>query len=85
MRLLPGNLLDLTPTEFEILRCLAQAEGRVVTFEDIVFQVQGIRTHRDEARRMLSSHLSNLRVKLQAAGCQDCMVNSRGRGYFLKA
>jgi DNA-binding response OmpR family regulator len=78
-----GKLLELTPTEFEILYCLAQGQGRVVTFEEIVFRLQGIRAERDEARTMLSTHLSNLRAKLREAGCEEYLVNSRGHGYYI--
>jgi len=78
-----GKLLELTPTEFEIVYCLVQAQGRVVTFEEIVFRLQGVRAERDEARTMLSTHLSNLRTKLREAGCEEYLVNSRGHGYYV--
>jgi DNA-binding response OmpR family regulator len=78
-----GKPLELTPTEFEILYSLVQAQGKVVTFEEIVLRLQGIRTERDEARTMLSTHLSNLRAKLREAGCEDYLVNSRGHGYYI--
>lgn len=75
--------LDLTPTEFELLTYLAHAQGRVVAFEELVYQLQGIQAPRDEARSMLSTHLSNLRAKLREAGGEDYIINSRGYGYFL--
>jgi DNA-binding response OmpR family regulator len=78
-----GKPLELTPTEFEILYCLVQAEGRVVTFEEIVFRLQGVHAERDEARTMLSTHLSNLRAKLRDADCEHYLENSRGHGYFI--
>ncbi len=81
--LFQGKPLELTPTEFEILYSLVQAQGRVVTFEEIVLRLQGIRAERDEARTMLSTHLSNLRAKLREAGCEDYLVNSRGHGYYI--
>jgi DNA-binding response OmpR family regulator len=82
--LFQGHLLELTPTEFEILYHLVQAEGRVVTFEDIAFRVRGIHAERDEARTMLSSHFANLRSKLRQAGGGDYLVNRRSSGYFIK-
>lgn len=85
MAIYQDNPLELTPTEFEILYCLMQAAGRVVTFEDIAFRLQGIRLERDEARTLLSTHLSNLRGKLRVAGCEDYVKNSRGSGYFIDA
>jgi DNA-binding response OmpR family regulator len=81
--LFQGKPLELTPTEFEILYSLVQGQGKVVTFEEIVLRLQGIRTERDEARTMLSTHLSNLRAKLRDAGCENYLVNSRGHGYYI--
>ncbi|NDJ85621.1 MAG: response regulator transcription factor [Chloroflexi bacterium] len=81
--LFKGRILELTPTEFDILYALVQAAGRVVTFEDIVFRLQGVRTERDEARSMISTHISNLRNKMRDAGCEHYLHNSRGHGYFV--
>ena len=78
-----GTLLELTPTEFEILYCLAQAGGRVVAFEEIAFRLRGIRMERDEARTLLSSHFTNLRSKLREAGGDDYLMNSRSHGYYM--
>lgn len=81
--LFQGRLLELTPTEFEILYCLMQAGGRVVTFEEVAFRLRGVHMERDEARTMLSSHLTNLRAKLRDEGCEHYVVNSRSNGYLI--
>ncbi len=81
--LFQGKLLELTPTEFEILYCLVQAGGRVVSFEEIAFRLRGVRMERDEARTMLSSHFTNLRAKLREAGGDDYLMNSRSHGYYI--
>jgi DNA-binding response OmpR family regulator len=81
--LFQGRLLELTPTEFEILYCLAQAGGRVASFEEIAFRLRGVRMDRDEARTMLSSHFTNLRAKLREAGGEDYLMNSRSHGYYI--
>ncbi len=78
-----GKLLELTPTEFEILYTLVQASGRVVTYEEIAFRLRGIHMERDEARTMLSSHFTNLRAKLRDVGGEDYLMNSRSNGYFI--
>lgn len=78
-----GEVLELTPTEFEILYCLMQAGGRVVTFEEIAQHLRGVALERDEARTMLSSHVTNLRAKLAEAGCRDYLMNSRANGYYI--
>jgi DNA-binding response OmpR family regulator len=78
-----GRSLDLTPTEFEILASLIQVQGALVTFEEIVLRAQGLSVERDEARVMLSTHMSNLRAKLRLAGCEQYLKNRRGVGYFI--
>jgi DNA-binding response OmpR family regulator len=83
--LFQGKLLELTPTEFEILYTLVQAGGRVVAFEEIAFRLRGVRMERDEARTMLSSHFTNLRAKLREAGGEDYLMNSRSNGYFINS
>jgi len=78
-----GMPIDLTPTQFQILRLLAESAGHIVTVEDIVFHIQGVYVSRTEARRMITAHLTNLRAKMQKAGCDHYLVNVRGRGYML--
>lgn len=78
-----GEPLDLTPTEFDILSYLIEARGRVVTFEEIALRLQGVQLERDEARSMISTHISNLRHKLQKAGAAHYLMNSRGHGYYI--
>jgi DNA-binding response OmpR family regulator len=75
------ELLDLTPTEFGIMRTLAQAGGRTLSFDEIVAEVHGYQTNRDEARRLLASHIRNLRRKLGYAA--EYLHNVRGVGYYL--
>jgi PAS domain S-box-containing protein len=77
------QVLELSPSEYEILRQLARAGGQVVPFEELSRHVQGANVGRAQARRMLSAHLSNLRAKLRDAGCESYLVNRRGVGYFL--
>lgn len=79
-----GQVLPLSPTEFNILRCLVRARGHVVTFEEIVRQVQHVTLSRHQARSALSAHISNLRAKLTAAGCTDYLMNRRGLGYYIE-
>ncbi len=79
-----GKPLELTPTEYEILHSLMQIQGKVLTFEEIAFTVQGMRMDRNEARIMLSTHLSNLRMKMAKAGCGAYLANKRGTGYYLR-
>jgi DNA-binding response OmpR family regulator len=75
------TLLDLTPTEFAIMRTLAQAGGRALSFDEIVSDVHGYQADRDEARHLLASHIRNLRRKLGDAA--EYLHNVRGVGYYL--
>ncbi len=77
-----GNgILDLTATEFAIMRTLAEAGGRTLSFDEIVAEVHGYQANRDEARHLLASHIRNLRRKLGAAA--EYLHNVRGVGYYL--
>jgi two-component system, OmpR family, response regulator len=76
-----GDLLDLTPTEFAIMRTLSEAQGRTLSFDEIVAEVHGYQAERDEARHLLASHIRNLRRKLGASA--DYLHNVRGVGYYL--
>jgi DNA-binding response OmpR family regulator len=75
------EVLDLTPTEFAIMRTLAQAGGRTLSFDEIVAEVHGYQANRDESRHLLASHIRNLRRKLGTAA--EYLHNVRGVGYYL--
>lgn len=75
------GILDLTATEFAIMRTLAEAGGRTLSFDEIVAEVHGYQANRDEARHLLASHIRNLRRKLGAAA--EYLHNVRGVGYYL--
>jgi PAS domain S-box-containing protein len=75
--------LQLTPIEYAILCRLAQDAGNVVTLEDIVKYVYEEEVTRSLARKMLTTHLTNLRSKMQKAGCEHYLVNIFSKGYYL--
>ena len=75
------EVLDLTPTEFAIIRTLAQANGRALPFDEIVAEVHGYEADHDEARHLLATHIRNLRRKLGDAA--EYIHNVRGVGYYL--
>ncbi|PJF41977.1 MAG: hypothetical protein CUN55_10765 [Phototrophicales bacterium] len=79
-----GKLIDLTPTEFDLLLYLAAHRGRVVPCSELVREVRGYSIEENEAREVIRPHVSNLRRKLKNAG-QDpnILVNVRGIGYRL--
>lgn len=74
--------IRLTGTEFELLRCLAELPGTVVSKEQLSQQVLG-RRHLPYDRS-IDTHISNVRGKLSAAGVDNPSIQSqRGVGYIL--
>lgn len=71
MRLIPsslevvlnGQVIKLTPTEFEILYCLMQHTGEAVSLATILQEVWGYEA--DEDVRMLRVHVGGLRQKIE--------------------
>ena len=77
-----GNPLNLTGTEFEILRCLLETPGTVVDKERLSERALGRRLLPYD--RSIDTHISNLRGKLERAGSADETIrNQRGVGYVL--
>ncbi len=77
-----GESIRLTGTEFEILRCIFDTQGGVVSREVLSEQVLGRRLLPYD--RSIDTHISNLRGKLERAGLTDpAIVSQRGVGYRL--
>jgi two-component system KDP operon response regulator KdpE len=77
---LDGAPLKLTPTEFALLKCLAEFAGRIVTQSQIVRQVwAGQNSDPSEGLRV---HINHLRKKLGETGPR--IVNEPGIGYRLE-
>lgn len=77
-----GSALRLTGTEFEILRCLLETPGEVVSKEQLSERALGRRLLPYD--RSIDTHISNLRGKLECAGNQkESIQNQRGVGYSL--
>ncbi len=79
-----GTMIDLTPTEFDLLLYLAAHRGRVVPCSELVREVRGYGVEEREAREVIRPHVSNLRRKLKNASQNpNILVNVRGIGYRL--
>lgn len=77
-----GEAVRLTGTEFEILRCIIDTQGGVVSREVLSEQALGRRLLPYD--RSIDTHISNLRGKLERAGLTDpAIVSQRGVGYRL--
>lgn len=78
------TMIDLTPTEFDLLLYLAAHRGRVVPCSELVREVRGYPVEEREAREVIRPHVSNLRRKLKKVGQNpNILVNVRGIGYRL--
>lgn len=74
---LAGQVLDLTATEFKLLKLLMQRKGRVQTRENLLVNVWNYDT--DTETRTVDTHIRRLREKL---GDQSALVETvRGVGY----
>jgi two-component system, OmpR family, response regulator AdeR len=75
-----GEVLELTPTEFRLLLCLAEAPGRVFNRLELL---EVALPESDALERVVDAHLKNLRKKLGDAGAGDLIETVFGMGYKL--
>lgn len=76
--------LNLTPTEFRILACLAQQAGLVMTYQQIVQCAQGYETGALEAAELVKPHMYHLRQKMEPDPANpQYILTVRGTGYLL--
>lgn len=79
---LDGQLLELSPTEFDLLSYLVSEAPRVLSAPELVREVQGYSSELWEARDMVRQHIYNLRQKIkEATGRTDVIRTVRGIGY----
>jgi DNA-binding response OmpR family regulator len=77
-----GEEIALTATEFDILWCLVQADGRVLAREEIQSLVWGPRHH--GTLRTIDNFMMQLRTKLEHdPAAPDHLLTVRGVGYRL--
>jgi DNA-binding response OmpR family regulator len=75
-----GRAVDLTPTEFQLLKLLAQHPKRVFTREELIAQVIGPHYRGDP--RTIDVHIRHLRAKLSDGhGDLPLIMTVRGAGY----
>lgn len=75
-----GKSIDLTGTEFDILECLVEAEGRVLSREEIQAKVWGPTHH--GTPRTIDNFILQLRAKLEPGPrAPKHILTVRGRGY----
>jgi len=74
-----GQPVHLTPTEFELLRVLAQNRGRLMTHRSLLVEVWG--PEYGEDFQVLRAHIANLRRKIEPAGGPRYIRTDPGVGY----
>ncbi|HJW84983.1 MAG TPA: response regulator transcription factor [Anaerolineae bacterium] len=81
---LSGDLLVLTPTEFDTLAYLVQHADRVVSCRELVRAVHGYDTTEREARPIMRVHIHRLRQKIEADAMRpERLLTVRAAGYML--
>lgn len=78
------NLLDLTPTEFDLLSYLMHNPERAIGHQELVQEVQGYEAEVWEARELIKYHIHTLRQKLEPEPSEPKYIHTvRGVGYKL--
>ncbi len=81
--LVAGREVALTPTEFDLLKTLAQNAGRVLTHRQLIHQVWG--SAYEEEDRLLRVNIANLRKKIEIdPSCPKYLITELGVGYRLQ-
>jgi len=80
---LDGVLLELSPTEFDLLAYLVSEAPRVVPPQELIREVQGYSSTAQEAAETIRSHISHIRRKVQSAAGRSVVRTARGIGYAI--
>ena len=76
--------IPLTPTEFDLLKALAQNAGKVMTHRQLIHQVWG--TIYEDEDRLLRVNIANLRKKIESLPSNPEYIQTElGVGYRLRA
>ena len=81
---LDGELLELSPTEFNILAYLVNEAPRVISPQELVREVQGYESEQWEASETVRYHIYRIRQKIKAVNKEAKVIKTvRGIGYTL--
>lgn len=83
---LNGHMLELSPTQFDMLAYLVEEAPRVIPPEELVREVREYEGEpgREEARNIVRSHIYQIREHIEAACGQRSIVRTvRGVGYAI--
>jgi DNA-binding response OmpR family regulator len=80
---LDGMLLELSPTEFDLLAYLVSEAPRVVPAQELIREVQGYESDAQEAAEIIRSHVYHIRKKMQMTTGRSVIATTRGVGYSM--
>ncbi len=73
--------VELTKSEYELLLFFIGNQGRVVSKSALAEHLSGEMADMMDNHDFVYTHIKNLKAKLAAAGCKDCIRNVYGMGY----
>lgn len=80
-----GRPVELTPTEFELLRLLVNNSGRALSYRSLARHALGYDCSSQEARGLLKVHIHHLRKKIEPFPERPAhILNVRGFGYLFE-
>ena len=78
-----GALLELSPTEFDLVAYLVSEAPRVVPPQELIREVQGYDSPSAEAAETIRSHVYHIRQKIKASTQRPVIRTVRGIGYTI--
>lgn len=76
-----GHPVELTKSEYELLLFLIGNKNRVISKSAMAEHLSGEMADMMDSHDFVYTHIKNLKAKLAAAGCRDCIKNVYGTGY----
>ena len=81
---LDGQLLEISPTEFNILAYLLSEAPRIVSAPELLREIEGYASNAWEARNIIRYHIYRIRQKVkEASGGCEIIQTVRGVGYTI--
>jgi DNA-binding response OmpR family regulator len=81
---LDGHLLELSPTEFNLMAYLVSEAPRVISAQELIRAVQGYESKPWEASEIARAHIYHIRQKIKkATGRTNIIRTVRGVGYTI--
>ncbi len=78
-----GHVLDLTPTEFDLLACLMESPNTALDAVTVLRQIRGYEASESEARAIVRVHVHRLRQKLEPDATNPCYVVTVAGGRYM--